>query len=135
MGVESMKAMRAGHALAAFVTILLALGTATEALAAGDVGKGSELFAQECAECHSVREGKNKKGPSMFAVVGRKAATVPDVVYSDALKASGIVWSPDKIDAYLSGPKKLVPGGKMKYDGLASAAERADLLAYLTSLH
>jgi len=28
-----------------------------------------------------------------------------------------------------------VPGGKMKYDGLASATERADLLAYLATLH
>ncbi len=105
-----------------------------QAHAAGDVEKGKDVFSTECAECHSVREGKNKKGPSLFAVVGRKAATVADATYSDALKASGILWSPDKVDAYVAAPKKLVPGGKMKYDGLASAAERADLIAYLATL-
>ncbi|MBS0349253.1 MAG: c-type cytochrome [Proteobacteria bacterium] len=105
-----------------------------QACAAADVEKGKDVFATECAECHSVREGKNKKGPSLFGVVGRKAATVADASYSDALKASGITWTPDKIDAYVTAPKKVVPGGKMKYDGLASAAERAELLAYLATL-
>ena len=115
--------------------MLAALGALSlQAHAAGDVEKGKDVFSTECAECHSVREGKNKKGPSLFAVVGRKAATVADATYSDALKASGILWSPDKVDAYVAAPKKLVPGGKMKYDGLASAAERADLLAYLATL-
>ncbi len=115
--------------------MLAALGALSlQAHAAGDVEKGKDVFSTECAECHSVREGKNKKGPSLFAVVGRKAATVADATYSDALKASGILWSPDKVDAYVAAPKKLVPGGKMKYDGLASAAERADLIAYLATL-
>lgn len=115
--------------------MLAALGALSlQAHAAGDVEKGKDVFSTECAECHSVREGKNKKGPSLFAVVGRKAATVADATYSDALKVSGILWSPDKVDAYVTAPKKLVPGGKMKYDGLASAAERADLIAYLATL-
>lgn len=115
--------------------MLAALGALSlQAHAAGDVEKGKDVFSTECAECHSVREGKNKKGPSLFAVVGRKSATVADATYSDALKASGILWSPDKVDAYVAAPKKLVPGGKMKYDGLASAAERADLIAYLATL-
>lgn len=118
----------------AVVLAALACTLTLEAHAAGDVEKGKDVFATECAECHSVREGKNKKGPSLFGVVGRKAATVADASYSDALKASGITWTPDKIDAYVTAPKKLVPGGKMKYDGLASAAERTELLAYLATL-
>lgn len=117
------------------LALLLLAGAALPAMAAGDVEKGKDVFSTECAECHSVREGKNKKGPSMFAVVGRKSATVADATYSDALKGSGIVWTADKIDAYVTAPKKIVPGGKMKYDGLASGAERADLLAYLATLH
>lgn len=119
---------------ALFATALLATLT-VEAHAAGDATRGSEVFAQECSECHSVREGKNKKGPSLFAVAGRQAASVADASYSDALKASGIRWTPEQLDTYLSAPKKLVPGGKMKYDGLADAAARADLLAYLATLH
>lgn len=119
----------------ALLFALLAVSLSFQARAAGNVEAGKDVFATECAECHSVREGKNKKGPSMFAVVGRKAASIADATYSDSLKASGITWTPDRLDAYITAPKKLVPGGKMKYDGLASATERADLLAYLATLH
>jgi cytochrome c len=59
---------------------------------------------------------------------------VADFAYSDPMKQSGITWTPDKIDAYITRPKKLVPGGKMKYDGLDDAAARADVIAYLLSL-
>ncbi len=129
-----MKTMTRWRAALLLVLAPLACTLSLDARAAGDVAKGKDVFATECAECHSVREGKNKKGPSAFGIVGRKAATIPDVAYSDALKTSGITWTPDKIDAYVTAPKKLVPGGKMKYDGLASAAERADLIAYLATL-
>lgn len=129
-----MKTMTRWRAALLLVLAPLACTLSLDARAAGDVAKGKDVFATECAECHSVREGKNKKGPSAFGIVGRKAATIPDVAYSDALKTSGITWTPDKIDAYVTAPKKLVPGGKMKYEGLASAAERADLIAYLATL-
>ena len=101
--------------------------------APGDAGRGAGVFDSQCAECHSLKEGKNKKGSSLFAVVGRKAATVADATYSDALKASGILWSPDKVDAYVTAPKKLVPGGKMKYDGL-HVAHNSRLLAMSINL-
>lgn len=129
-----MKTMQRAASTVFGLLVVLASTASLEAQAAADVAKGSDVFAEECAECHSVREGKNKKGPSMFGVVGRKAATVPDAVYSDALKGSGLTWTPDKLDAYLTAPKKFVPGGKMKYDGLAGSAERASLLAYLSTL-
>lgn len=105
------------------------------AYAAGDAKKGADVYSQECAECHSVREGKNKKGPSLFGVVGRKAASIADFEYSDSMKASAITWTPTEVDAYVTDPHKRVPKGKMKYDGLDSAADRADLIAYLSTLH
>lgn len=122
---------------------LLALSAAALALlclsqparAAGNVERGGDVFDAQCAECHSVKANKNKKGPTLFAVIGRKAGTVPDVVYSDALKASGIVWTPDKVEAYVANPKGVVPGGKMKFDGKLNAQENADLLAFLATLH
>lgn len=102
--------------------------------AAGDPKRGADTFAQECAECHSVKEGKNKKGPSLFAVVGRKAGSIADFVYSEPMKLSAISWSSDKIDAYLAHPKQVVPGGKMKYDGLPDEKDRTDVIAYLSTL-
>jgi cytochrome c len=96
--------------------------------------KGADTFAEECGDCHSAL-GKNKKGPSLVGLNGRKAGSVTDYVgYSDAMKESGIVWSADKLDAYISHPKKLIPGGKMKYDGLSDAKARADVIAYVLSL-
>jgi cytochrome c len=114
--------------------LALLLGVAHTAQAAGDAKLGADLFAEHCAECHSLKEGKNKKGPSLFAGFGRKAATVPDFAYSDALKGSGIVWTAEALEPYLALPKKAVPGGKMKYDGLPDTKARADLIAYLATV-
>jgi cytochrome c len=101
---------------------------------AGDAQAGIDVFAGQCAECHSMKAGKNKKGPSLFAVVGRKAASIADFNYSDAMKSSGFTWTPEQIDTYVTAPKKAVSGGTMKYDGLPDAKARADLIAYLSSV-
>jgi len=117
--------------------IVLAVGLAgsmTAAHAQVDLKKAAGLFATHCSECHSVKEGKDKKGPSLFAIVGRKSATVPGFVYSDALRQSGLVWSPAVLDRYIAAPAATVPGGKMKYDGLGDAQERTLLIEYLTSV-
>lgn len=98
---------------------------------AGDAAAGGKVFATECGECHSVREGKDKKGPSLFGVWGAKAAQRESFVYSDAMRAAGLTWTRENLAAYLTAPKKFVPGGKMKYDGLTDARQRADLLEYL----
>ena len=100
---------------------------------AGDPEAGSDVFASECSDCHSVKQGKNKKGPSLFGIIGRHSASITDFSYSDGMKALNVVWTAEKIDPYITKPKAVVPGGKMKYDGLADAKKRADLLAYLAT--
>ncbi len=123
------------HLLSCGSLALLALAAGTHpAHAAGDAKVGAGVYAENCAECHSTKEGKNKKGPSLFASFGRKAGAIGDFAYSDALKASGKVWTADQLDAYLTLPKKAIPGGKMKFDGLPDAKARADVIAYLATL-
>lgn len=118
-----------------FIALSAALSIITPiAYAAASAERGGDVFDTQCAECHSVKAGKNKKGPSLFATIGRKAASVPDFVYSDAMKQSGITWTPDKIAAYVDAPKTVVPGGKMKFDGKLTTQESADLLAFLGTL-
>lgn len=118
-----------------YLLSLAALLSAPLAHAAGDAKRGADVFAEECGDCHSAQPGKDKKGPTLTGVNGRKAGTVPTFAgYSDAMKSSGITWSPEKIDAYITAPKKMVPGGKMKYDGLPDAAARADVLAFVLQL-
>ena len=118
-----------------FVVGLASLIVVSQAWAAGDAKKGADVFAEECGDCHSTVAGKNKKAPSLNGVFGRKAGSVADFSgYSDSMKQSGITWNPEKVDAYITAPKKIVPAGKMKYEGLPDAAARADVIAYLMSL-
>lgn len=103
---------------------------------AGDASAGKDVFRAECSECHSVREGRNKKGPSLFGIVGRHAGSLPDYHYSDALQQAGWVWTPQKLQWYLSQPSRQAnPGTRMKYDGLDDAEQRDDLISFLGTLH
>jgi cytochrome c len=104
---------------------------------AGDASAGADVYKSECAECHAIKEGRNKKGPSLFGIVGRKAASVPDYTYSDAMRAkTDWVWTADKLHNYLSQPsKQAIPDTKMRYDGLTDAKQLDDLIAYLSTVH
>lgn len=120
--------------LISFSFIALALGSQASH-AAGDPMRGVGEFNQDCAVCHSAMAGKNKMGPSLFSVVGRKAGSIVDFVYSDSMKQSGIDWTPDKLDAYIASPKQVVPGNKMYFGGISEAQQREDIIAYLNTLH
>lgn len=117
------------------ILIGTALAVSQGVHAAGNVKKGADAFAEECGDCHSLTEGKNKKGPSLHGVFGRQAGSLNGYGgYSEAMKQTGFVWTEEKVDAYITQPRKLVPGGKMKYDGLQDASQRADIIAYLSSV-
>ena len=102
--------------------------------AAGNAATGAALF-NRCSLCHSATKGGgNKIGPNLFGVVGRKAGTYPGFSYSAAMKKSGIVWTPAKLDAYLAAPQEIVSGNSMPFAGIANAPQRADVVAYLVTL-
>jgi len=120
----------------AVMTMMLCCGAHALPARAGDAGAGADVFKQECAECHTTRQGHNKKGPSLFGIVGRHAGSIADYSYSDALKNADWVWTEDKLHWYLSQPAKQAnPGTKMKYPGLDDARQLDDLIAYLQSNH
>ena len=117
------------------VSLALAFATAMGASAAhadGDAANGEKIFAK-CKACHTVEAGKNKVGPSLAGVVGRKAGTAEGFNYSDAMKNSGLTWDEATLNTYLTGPKKLVPGTKMAFPGLPNEQDRLDVIAYLKS--
>lgn len=95
---------------------------------------GQAEFRRYCTICHSSEPGHNKVGPSLAGVVGRRAGSVPDFTYSSANKNSGIVWTKEKLDAYLADPQAVVPGTAMMFPGIKNAADRHALIDYLASL-
>jgi cytochrome c len=117
-------AMRA--TLALFTILLLA----SAARADGDAARGEAKF-QDCAACHKLEAGANNVGPSLHGIFARKAGEIADFRYSPAMKKSGIVWTPETLEKFLTEPQALVPANRMPYAGMASAADRADLIAYL----
>jgi len=109
------------------------LGAAS--LHADDASKGAAVFSSECSGCHSVMQGKNKMGPSLFGVVGRPAGSIAGFSYSDGMKASAIVWQEDTLQRYLENPAETVHGCRMPYPGLKDVALRYAVIAYLETLH
>jgi cytochrome c len=103
---------------------------ATPAVEASPTNKPPVAFAQ-CMSCHSVEAGKNLIGPSLHGVVGRKAASLPNYAYSEALKNSGLTWDEATLDKWLANPAKDVPGNKMAFFGMPDPAKRKELIDWL----
>lgn len=96
----------------------------------GDPVKGEKVFVQ-CKTCHVVDPGQNRVGPSLAALIGRKAGTVEGFNYSPANKNSGKTWDEETLYTYLEAPQKFIPGTKMAFAGLKNPQDRADVIAYL----
>jgi cytochrome c len=122
--------MRATMALVtmALVMTLLPVGAAR---AEGDPVRGEARF-QECAACHKLEAGANEVGPSLHGLFTRKAGELTDFRFSPAMKRSGIEWTPETLEKYIADPQAMVPANRMPYAGMASANDRADLIAYLS---
>ncbi|HWN40366.1 MAG TPA: c-type cytochrome [Gammaproteobacteria bacterium] len=100
-------------------------------LAGADVARG-ELLGLACAACHRFRaEEGTLVGPHLQGVFGRKAASIEGFNYSPALRASGLVWTPRSLEAWLANPAGFVEGTTMPFTGYRSAEDRRDLIAYL----
>jgi cytochrome c len=112
--------------VALFMTLLLP----DVAHADGDAARGEAKF-QDCAACHKLEAGANNVGPSLHGIFSRKAAELADFRYSPAIRRSGIAWTPETLDTFITDPQAVVPGNRMPYAGMASAGDRADLIAYL----
>ena len=114
------------------LSLVAALAVASgPALAGGDAAKGKKVFAK-CKACHALAKGKNKIGPSLYGVFGRKAGTAPGFKrFSPAIKKSGIVWNAETLDKYLAKPRDFINGNRMPFPGLKKKADRDNLIAYL----
>lgn len=116
-------------ALIALVANAPGSGAAT---ATGDATRGQSVFERKCTGCHAI--DANREGPHLRGVFGRKAGTVPGFAYSKELKATGLVWDEGTLEHWLSDTDAFVPGSAMGFS-VPKAQDRADLIAYLKTLH
>ncbi len=100
-------------------------------MAMGDIISGEKIF-KKCAACHSINKGgKNKIGPALYNVVGRKVGGVEEYKYSKALAAYDKEWSFEELNGFLIKPAKWIKGTKMAYAGLRKEKDRASVIKYL----
>ena len=97
---------------------------------AADPVKGKKVF-KKCVACHSLQEGKNKIGPPLNNLLGRKAGSVEGYKYSKAMKNSGVVWDEESLDKFLTKPRKFIKKTKMLFRGIKKKSLRDDIISYL----
>lgn len=97
------------------------------------IAEGKAVFAN-CSACHAIeQDAPNGAGPNLFGIVGKPAGEVAGFAYSDALKASGIIWTAAELDSYIANPTAKVPGTTMVTGAIEDAAQRSAVIAYLES--
>jgi cytochrome c len=102
------------------------------AAVAQDIAAGEQSF-RKCLPCHAIGEGaRNKVGPALNGIDGRKAGTYNGYNYSEANKNSGIVWNEQTFSEYIKNPMAKIPGTKMAFAGIRNEKEIRDLWAYLS---
>ena len=108
------------------IIIILTVSIANTA----DAGNGKKVF-KKCVACHSLQEGKNKIGPSLYNLLGRKAGSVDGYKYSKAMKNSDVVWDEESLDKFLTKPRKFIKRTKMSFRGIKKKSLRDNIISYL----
>ena len=108
-----------------------AMLVAASGAGAQDLAAGEQSF-RKCLPCHAVGdEARNKVGPLLNGLEGRKTGTIEGYSYTDANKNSAIVWNDATFKEYITDPRAKIPGTKMVFPGIKNEKEIADLWAYL----
>lgn len=117
--------------------VALALGALVVPASAADPDAGKQAF-RKCMACHMVGEdAKNRVGPVLNGVVGRQLGSLEGYNYSKGMSdagAAGAVWDNKTLDQFLADPRAFVPGTKMAFAGVKDETDRANIVAYLSSL-
>ena len=101
-----------------------------------NVQHGEQIFKQQCFTCHTIDKGApNKVGPNQWNLVGRKKASEEGFSYSSALQKLGGEWTYEDINHMIFKPQQFARGTKMAFAGLPKEQDRADVIAYLRTMH
>lgn len=95
--------------------------------------EGQIAFNNACRTCHTLNEGDNRLGPTLYGIIGKTAGSEPGYNnYSSAMTNAGLTWDEDNLDRFIESPDAVVPGNNMKpYPGIANAEERQKIVSFL----
>ena len=122
------------HSALAALTAFAAPAGGSELYDQVKVQAGEALFKAECRRCHAPDVDHASYGPPLENIIGRAAGSSPDYDYSIALEASGIVWTPAALRAWMEDNAGFMPGTKMRHVGIADRTVQDFILAYLASI-
>lgn len=109
---------------------------APAAMPAGDATAGEQVFRRLCTACHiPTATGPRRLGPPLFGVVGRHSGSIPGFTYSQANRNANVTWTPEVLFEYLRNPRAFIVGTTMSFAGIRDDQERANVIAYLQTLH
>jgi len=115
-----------------FVIAAVVLAASTGATLAQDLEAGESSF-KKCLPCHDIGDdARNKVGPLLNGLAGRKSGTVEGFSYSDANKNSGLTWDEATFKDYIKDPRAKIPGTKMIFPGIKNEKEAENLWAYIS---
>src|SRR5258708_4252985 len=118
--------------LAAYCIFAAAVLAAPGFAGAQDSATGRVSFGK-CQACHAVGPGaKNKLGPELNGLIGRRTGAAGGYQYSPAVKNAGFVWDGASFAAFIADPRGKIPGNKMVFAGIKDETEIANLWTYLS---
>ena len=102
-------------------------------LSLGTVKHGEKVF-KKCIACHTIAKGgKNKIGPAIFGILGKKSGSVSNYKYSKALLAHEKTWGFEEMNAFLTKPQAYIKGTKMAFGGISKEKDRASVILFMNS--
>ncbi|MCK5166606.1 MAG: c-type cytochrome [Rhodospirillaceae bacterium] len=116
-------------------TIFMAIAaTALLASPAFADGDGAKVFKKKCKACHAIKAGKNKSGPSLAGIFGKKAGEVKGYKKYKGLKGSSLVWDEKNLDGWLKNPKKFIGKSTSMSAKLKKEDDRKAIIEYLKGI-
>lgn len=105
-------------------------------LANADLESGKAFFTRKCLHCHIASpDGGHRVGPNLWNVIGRDKGALDGFAYSKAMQEAPGIWDYEEINAFIFKPVKHVPGTRMALPGVFEPQNRANVIAYLRTLH
>lgn len=117
----------------AFASPMIAAKAAEQADHVGDQQLGRIYYEDKCSQCHGD-DAFDEPAPELHGIFGRTAGTLPDfLLYSAAMKGSGLVWDDTNLDRFLAAPQAMIPGSIMN-SKVEDPLDRSDVIAYLKTM-